>query len=245
MKRIIIVLLSFLFLCSFQSMAQESYLGFRLGTSVPKGDFTADKNLFNNGYAIPGFTVSFEGFYYPLPVIGVGGVLGFGSLFAERDVYLEDLIEYAYTQSTIPVFGSPPSTDEVDFESGFWNYINLLAGPELSVPFGRFQAGVRGLAGLTMAFYPTRELYYAEGVNSLETMAKGPSVAISYSYGASLLYRSRSGTGLKLNADYMSSKASYDFEMHVLGETADNNLTRTEDIDMEALSLTLGFFYVF
>lgn len=245
MKRIITVFFSCMFICSFQLMAQESYLGFRLGTSIPKGDFAASENLFNNGYAIPGFTVSFEGFYYPLPVVGVGGVLGFGSLFAERDVYLEDLIQYAYSQSTIPVFGSPPSTDEVGFESGFWNYVNLLAGPELSIPFGPFQAGVRGLGGLTMAFYPTRELLYAEGGNSLETMTKGPSVAISYSYGASLLYRSRSGTGLKLNADYMNSSASYDFEMDVVNEIDEYKLTRTENVDMQALSLTLGFFYVF
>ncbi len=245
MKRTIIILLSILLVCSFKSEAQRSYLGFSLGTSIPRGVFSSSEDLFNNGYAIPGFTVNFEGFYYPLPVIGIGGILGFGSLYANSDVYLEDLIEYAYTQSEIPMVGSPPATDDVGFESGFWNYVNILTGPELSVPFGRFQAGIHGLAGLTIAFYPTRELYYSEGTNSLETLAKGTSAALAYSYGASLLYRSRSGTGLKLSADYLSSKASYDFDMNVVNDIGEFDLTRSDDIDIEALSVTLGFFYIF
>ncbi len=227
------------------SRAQESYIGFSLGTSIPRGDFATAEQLFNNGYAIPGFTVSFEGYYFPFRMIGIGGVLGFGSLYAESDDYLEHLIEYAYTQSEIPVFGSPPASDNVSFESGFWNYVNLMAGPELSVPFGRFQAGIRGLAGLTMAFYPKRELYYLEGSNLLEISAKGPSVAFAYSYGASILYKSSSGTGIKVSADYLSSTASYDFDMNVITSTNEYSHIRNEDVDLEALSITLGFFYVF
>lgn len=245
MKKNILIIFTFLLILGIKAEAQQSYLGFNLGTSIPRGDFAASEHLFNNGYAIPGFTVCFEGFYYPLPVLGIGGVLAFGSLYADRDNYLEDLIAFAYLQSQIPVFGSPPSKDETGLESGFWNYVNMLAGPELSVPLGRFQAGIRGLAGLAVSFYPTREFYYTEGVNSLEALAKGTSAAFAYSYGASLLYRSPSGTGLKLSADYLSSKAAYDFNMGVVNNIEEFNLTRSEDVNIEALSLTLGFFYVF
>ncbi|HDZ41657.1 MAG TPA: hypothetical protein ENH59_08280 [Bacteroidetes bacterium] len=245
MKRNIVILITILFIFSNYARAQESYIGFSLGTSIPGGDFAAAEHLFNNGYAIPGFTVSFEGYYFPLRFIGIGGVLGFGSLYAESDNYLDDLIEYAYTQPGIPVFGSPPLADDIGFESGFWNYINLMAGPELSVPFGRFRAGIRGLAGLTLAFYPKREFYYSEGSNILEINVNGPSAAFTYSYGASLLYKSRAGTGIKVSADYLSSKASYDFNMEVITSANEYNHTRREDVDLEALSITLGFFYVF
>ncbi|MDT8401494.1 MAG: hypothetical protein RQ743_07360 [Bacteroidales bacterium] len=245
MKRNIGILVIVLFMVSNYARAQESYIGFSLGTSIPRGDFAAGEQLFNDGYAIPGFTVSFEGYYFPLRFIGIGGVLGFGSLYAESDDYLDDLIGYAYTQSVIPVFGSPPLADEVGFESGFWNYVNLMAGPELSVPFGRFQAGIRGLAGLTMAFYPKRELYYSEGSNILEIITGGPSAAFAYSYGGSILYKSRAGTGIKFSADYLGSKASYDFDMDVTTSTSEYNHTREENLDLEAVSITLGFFYVF
>jgi hypothetical protein len=245
MKRTVIILFSILLVSGLKLEAQNSYIGFSLGASIPRGDFSATDNLFSNGYAIPGFTVSFEGFYYPMPVIGIGGTLAFGSLYSDPDIYLDDLIDYAYTQSVIPIGGSPPLADDVSLESGFWNYVNLMAGPEFSVPFGRFQAGIHGLAGLTMAFYPTMEMYYEEGANTLETLAKGTSAALAYSCGASLLYRARSGTGLKLSADYLNSKASYDFDMNTVNNTGEFDLTRSEDVDIEALSITLGFFYVF
>ena len=245
MKRTAVLLFSILLVCSVKLEAQRSYIGFSLGAGIPRDEFSSTEDLFNSGYAIPGFTVSFEGFYFPLPVIGIGGTLAFGSLYADSDIYLEDLIEYAYTQSEIPVFGSPPVAEDVGLESGFWNYVNLLAGPELSVPFGRFQAGIHGLAGLTMAFYPTREMYYTEGTNSLETLSKGASAALAYSYGASLLFRARSGTGLKLSADYLNTKSSYDFDMAVVNNSGEFSLNRSEDIDIETLSITLGFFYIF
>jgi len=244
MKKAIIIPVCILFL-TFNAWAQESYLGFSLGTSLPRGDFASAESLFDDAYAIPGFTVNFEGYYFPVQFIGIGGVLGFGSLYAENDNYLDHLLEYAWTQNEIPVFGSQPLADDVIFESGFWNYVNLMIGPEISVPFGRFQAGIHGLAGLTMAFYPKRELFYEEGSNTIETSTKGPSAAFAYSYGASLLYKSRSGTGLKLSADYLSSGASYDFKMDVISSTNEYSLTRSEDIDLEALSICVGFFYIF
>ncbi|HCC71816.1 MAG TPA: hypothetical protein DEQ09_11800 [Bacteroidales bacterium] len=245
MKRHIIFFLTILTIFTYRAQSQDSYLGFSLGTSIPRSDFSASEDLFSNGYAIPGFTVSFEGIYFPLPVIGVGGVLGFGSLYANSDVYQEDLIDFAYSQSEIPMFGSPPTQDDFGLESGFWNYVNLLVGPELSIPFGRFQAGIRGQAGFTFAFYPTREFYYSEGSNTLDILAKGSSASFAYSYGGSLLYKSRSGTGVKISADYLSTKVSYDLDMDVVNNNVDYNLTRPGNIDIDALSLTLGFFYSF
>jgi len=245
MKKNILILLILAFSISMNVNAQKSYLGFSLGTSIPMGDLASSNDLFTNGYAIPGFTVFFEGYYFPVPVIGIGGALTFGSLYADSDVYLEDLIEYAYTQSEIPMFGDPPMKEEVGLESGFWNYVNLMVGPELSVPFGPFQAAVHGLAGITFGFYPKREFYYAEGLNTLEILAKGSSAAFAYSVGGSLLYKGRSGTGIKVSTDYLTSKVSYDLNMDVLNNSVEYDLNKPSEVDIEALSITIGFFYVF
>lgn len=245
MKRLLFVILICMPLIGFNAAAQRNYLGFSLGTSMPKGDFAATGDLVSEGYAIPGFTVRFEGFYHPIRIIGIGGMLNFGSLYARRDLYLEQLLDYAYYESGLPLSGIPPVTDEVDFESGFWNYVNLMVGPEISVPFGRFQAGLRALGGLSMAVYPRREFTHSAGLADLEAMVKGTSVALAWSYGGSLLYRSRAGTGIKLSADYLSTSAGCDFELDLITDAGTFEDTKTGDIDIESLSITLGFFYVF
>lgn len=245
MKRHLIIFLICLPLFGFHVTAQDSYIGFSLGTSIPKGDFASSEEMFADGYAIPGFTVQFEGFYYPVSIIGIGGILDFGSLYANRDVYLEKLLDYAYNVSDIPLSGIPPGLDEVDFESGFWNYVNLFAGPEISVPFGRFQAGVRALGGLSMIVYPKRELYYMEGQDEMEALIKGTTFNLGYTYGGSLLYLSRGGTGLKLSADYLHSSAGYDFGLNLVTDAETFSDTEAGDIDIQALSVTVGFFYVF
>ncbi len=225
--------------------AQDSYIGFSLGTSIPQGEFAQNVDIFSDGYAIPGFTVSFEGFYYPISLVGVGGTLGFGSVYAERDVYLGHLLDYIETQAVVPVLSQVPLPEETNFESGFWNYVNLMLGPELSVPFGPFQAGIRALGGLNMSFYPKRDLSYTEGLDDIMAVAKGPSANLVYSYGGSILYQSRSGTGIKLSADYFNSNAAYDFELTKITDTETYRDAREEEIEMEAISVTLGFFYVF
>lgn len=245
MKKIIIISLLLYLGVIFNAAAQSSYIGFSLGTSIPGASFASGEDLFSDGYAISGFTVDFEGYYYPVRIVGVGGRIGFSSLYAGRDAYLEQLLDYAYNESDIPLTGSPPENEQLNFESGFWNYINLLIGPELSVPFGRFQAGIRAAAGISTVFYPERDLNYEDGSDQLTAFAKGPSLALAYSYGGSLLYRSRGGTGIKLNADYLKTSASYDFELELQSGTETFKESRTERVDIEALSITLGFYYVF
>ncbi|MCF8222448.1 MAG: hypothetical protein K9J25_04820 [Bacteroidales bacterium] len=243
MKKFLIVII--LALVTVSAKSQDSYIGFSLGTSIPQGKFAQNVDIFNDGYAIPGFTVSFEGFYYPISLVGVGGTLGFGSVYAERDVYLGHLLDYIETQTVVPVLSQVPLPEETNFESGFWNYVNLMLGPELSVPFGPFQAGVRALGGLNMSFYPKRDLSYTEGLDDIMAIAKGTSANLVYSYGGSILYQSRSGTGIKLSADYFNSSAAYDFELTKITDLETYKDTREEEVEMEAISVTLGFFYVF
>ncbi len=245
MKKHLIIFLICLPVFSFNIAAQDSYIGFNLGTSIPGGDFASAEDMLADGYAIPGFTIRFEGFYYPFSIVGIGGMVDFGSLYANRDVYLEQLLDYTYNSSDLPLLNNPPGIAEVDFESGFWNYVNLFAGPEISIPFWRFQAGVRALGGLSMVTYPKRELYYPEGPDELEALVKGTRLSLGYTYGGSLLYRSRAGTGIKLSADYLNSSAGYDFELKLITDAETFSDTETGDIDIEALSVTLGFFYVF
>lgn len=241
-KFFVIIILAFGII---SAKSQDSYIGFSLGTGIPQGEFAENEDIFSDGYAIPGFAVSFEGFYYPISIVGIGGSLGFGSVYAERDVYLGHLLDHIETQTQVPVLSQVPPANETSFESGFWNYVNLMLGPEISVPFGPFQAGIRALGGLNMSFYPKRDMSYAEGLDDITAIAKGISANFAYSYGGSILYQSRPGTGFKLSADYFSSSASYDFELTNNTDLETYTDLREEEIEMEAISVSLGFFYVF
>ena len=243
MRKLSIILL--LFLTTGITYSQKSYLGFNLGSSISKGDFAGTEYLFTDGYALPGFTVQFDGMYYPISFVGVGGIIGFGSLYGDRDNYLQNLIDYSYTESEIPLFGSAPERSEVDFESGFWNYVNLMVGPELSVPFGRFQFGVKGMGGMALSFYPKREMSYNTGIGQLKASVKGPGLSLGYLYGASLIYRGRSGTGIKLTADYTHSTAPYDFELTLDSDFESFSDIREETVNVEHLNLMIGIFYLF
>lgn len=243
MKRIIVLLIVSLFVITLS--AQNNYLGFNLGTSISKSDFAATENLFSDGYALPGFTIQFDAMYFPIPVVGIGGMLGFGSLYGDRDLYLDGILNYAYTQSTIPIYTAPPLVEDVDFESGFWNYVNLMIGPELALPLGRLQIGVRGMAGLSMNFYPKRDLFYDTGMEELSAVVKGLHISPGYLVGGNLLYQGRSGTGIRVSADYIKSNAAYNFEMNLQDDQTTHTDERDGKIAVETLNITIGLFYSF
>ena len=245
MNKSIIVSVFLLLIFSFSLSSQRSHLGFSLGTSIPQSFYAQSEDIFNDGYAIPGFPITFEGIYYPISIVGVGGMLSFGSLYANKDLYIDDFLEYAYEQTEIPIFPYPLRAEDLNTETGFWNYVNLMAGPEISVPFWRFQAGIRAFGGLNFAVYPRRDIDYSDGNNQLIASTKGLSVSPAYLFGGNILYRSPSGTGIKIGADYLHGMSKYDFMMETVFTGSSQKIEREEEIELEAISISLGFFYVF
>ncbi len=92
MKRIIVAIVLVLLIISVN--AQKSYLGINLGTSIPGTDMSGNDELLNKGFAVRGFSIEFDGVYFPGSVIGVGAMLGFGSYYTQQDAYFDNIGDY-------------------------------------------------------------------------------------------------------------------------------------------------------
>jgi len=224
--------------------AQDSYFGINLGSSIPKNDFKATYNLSSSGYAMNGFSIQFDGIYFPIRFVGVGGIIGFGSIYPDRDSYLTNFVHYL---STNPSFAglSVPMEEEFDVSTGFWNWFNIMAGPELAVEVGRFQAGVRAMGGTSLLLYPRMEIGYADVFDEINLLADGTSLALGYMYGGSLMFKLNRGSSLKFSADYFSTNSKYDFDLDVNGLIGSVSESNREEVKIDALHLSLGLNYLF
>lgn len=226
------------------ALAQDSYLSIGLGTAIPKSDFGNNTGMLGSGYALSGFAIELDGTFFPGSVLGVSGMMSFGSFYTDQTVYYNELTDYVYGRSDLPSFVMP-AMDQTDFTVGFWNYVNILAGPELSVPLWRFQLGLKVMGGASMLISPKRELNYENTLEVLEVSTKGTDLSLSYLYGGSLMYKLSSGTALRLSADYLTSKASYTFNFMADTPLADINESTKSNLDVQALQLLLGLAYTF
>ncbi|HUS87285.1 MAG TPA: hypothetical protein VMW76_08600 [Bacteroidales bacterium] len=233
-----------LFLLVLELPAQDSYFGINLGSSMPKNDFEATTNLATSGYALNGFSIQFDGIYFPVRFVGFGGLVGFGSIYPDRDSYLTNFVQYL---STNPSFAglSVPMEEEFDISSGFWNYFNIMAGPELAVEVGRFQAGVRVMGGGSLLIYPRMEIGYVDDFDEINLLADGSSLSLGYMYGGSLMFKLNRGSSLKLSADYFSTNSRYDFELDVDGLIGTVIEIKQQEVKIDVLHISLGLHYLF
>lgn len=242
MKRIFLLIFTLCFLASING--QTSYIGINLGLSIPGTDFVGSQDLFSDGYAVSGFSIEFDGIYFPGSVLGIGGMMGFGSYYTLQDNYFNGLSTYLESHPDNPGFDIPDRS-EVLFESGFWSVFNLLAGPELSVPFWNFQFGVRAMAGPSVVLAPQKTLSYESGQEKLMVETGGTSLSLSYIYGTSLMYFMNPGTSIRIAADYLTGKSSYDFDAFIetpLGVLEEN---RSESVKINSLQVSVGLSYSF
>lgn len=242
MKRIF---LFFFTLCTLASISgQTSYIGINLGLSFPQTDFASSQDLFSNGYAVSGFSIEFDGIYFPGSVLGFGGMMGFGSYYTLQDKYFDGLSTYLDSHPDNPDLDIP-ARSEVLFESGFWSVFNLLAGPELAVPFWNFQFGVRAMAGPSVVLAPKKTLSYESGQEKLLVETGGSSLSLSYIYGTSLMYFLNPGTSIRVAADYLIGKSTYDFDAFIetpLGVMEEN---KSESVKINSLQVSVGLSYSF
>lgn len=106
-----------------------------------------------------------------------------------------------------------------------WSILTVMAGPYLSVPFGRFGLDARLLAGRALAVLPNTSMAGNFGRTEMVVKTTGAqSVALSLGAGVSLRYRLGRAMSLQLNADY--SRAEFTFKN--LTTTAISNNARSE-----------------
>jgi len=242
MKRTLLLLFFLIILAS--AGAQNSYIGINLGISVPGTELAGTDDLFNNGYAVSGFSIEFDGIYFPGSIFGIGGMLGFGSYYTQQDPFFDNAKEYLDSHPDNPGF-ILPDRNEVVFESGFWNIINFMAGPELAVPFWNFQFGVRAMGGPSIIISPKRSLSYKDAVQNVLLETGGTDLSLSYMYGASLMYFLSPGTSIRIAADYYTGKSDYNFRNSIETPLGEMNEEIKKSVAINTLQLSLGLSYAF
>lgn len=242
MKKIFVIVITLFFVSSL--FAQESYIGINLGSSLPQGDFADTTAIFSNGFALSGFSIQFDGVYYSMRVLGFGGLLGFGSLYTDYDLSLNKLKKYIMNHPDLNGIVIPDDT-ETDYTSGFWNYVNLMAGPELSAPIGRFQIGIRAMGGFSMLFSPKQEFSYVNSFDRVDVVSGNADLSLAYLYGGSLMFKLSRGSSIRLAAEYFRSNVDYDVEIDIESIMGQLNEVREERISIETIQLSVGLSYTF
>ncbi len=242
MKRTLLIILALSTLLSVSG--QNSYIGINLGLSIPGTEFAGSENLFSDGFAVSGFSIEFDGIYFPGSIIGIGGMMGFGSYYTLQDQYYNNAVDYLESHADNPEFQFPDRS-EVLFESGFWNIINLMAGPELAVPFWDFQFGIRAMGGPSFIITPKKTISYESTYENMLVEARGTDISLSYMYGASLMYFLSPGTSIRIAADYLSGKSNYNFNAFIETPLGELDEETTNSVKINTMQLFVGLSYAF
>lgn len=237
MKRIYVIIL-FVLLANLIS-AQNSYISLSMGTSIPVGTYSGEDQINTTGYAGPSFTLSFDGNYFFIPYFGITGIANYGMNATDEETLENDWIEYLkdlYPDVIIP------DDATVQFSTDQWNYVNLMAGPVLSFPISKFSIEIKARGGMSYIRPPKREIYITYQNTEIYGNATGQSVKFGYLVGGGILYQPNDSYGVRLNADYFSTKAKIDLDRR---KDDDQLVTETIELPVTAFHVTLGIAYFF
>jgi len=242
MKKILLITL----LISFISVlnGQETFIGISLGRGVPLNDFASTSTLETSGYALPGFTIGFEGVWFPVPYAGIGANIGFGSLYTEGESYQDNFISYIDNHPDL-INLNIPTVDQFTYRPSYWNFINMMVGPELSLPIGDFRASAWLMGGMSVIFIPNREMFFDDGTDVINSYTKGTDLSFIYSYGGSLMYTLRSGTAINVSTAFYNTTADYDINLSVDSPVVTLDEVTKGSVDVQYFKVSIGLFYSF
>jgi hypothetical protein len=222
------------------SFAQDSYLALNMGPSFPLDHFAAIDDYNTNGYAQPGFNLSFDGSYIPTWYFGIGGAFSFATNYPNQDSMLSGLLEELGVLNELPTL----SDEDVDalFTIGNWSYVNLLVGPTFSYPAGKFQFNLKALIGLSVVLPPNQTLTITYDNNTISGYSDGQNLNFCYNLGADIIYKLTGNYSLKVGAEYFHTTTEYAMEI----SSQENALTTIDrKIDISSIHTTIGFAYLF
>ena len=229
----------FLFLITTACYAQKSFMSLTMGLSVPVGSFSDTADIYSDGFAGSNFVINFDGAYFLMPVIGVGGTFSFGSSYGggeslENALY-DDIIEN-FSILTVPA--------DPDFDSGKWNYVNLMVGPQISIPLNNINIDFKALGGLSIIFVPSRDISIQLDNGEFQSSTHGDEFNFGYIIGTGVRFGVGRGTGIRLALDYYHSKPT----LVTNNSYTNNNILDSDDqfeISMNSLHMALGIAYNF
>jgi len=160
--------------------AQDSHMALNMGPSVPLSDFAAMDDYKSNGYATPGFVLSFEGNYIPTWYFGVGAAITFSTNYPNQDSMLVGLVDELRAIDGLP---NIPEEFETDFSIGNWSYVNFLVGPTFAYPAGKFQFNVKALIGMSVVMPPNQTLTLIADNNVIQANSDVQRIKFCYNVG--------------------------------------------------------------
>ncbi|HEY9045132.1 MAG TPA: outer membrane beta-barrel protein [Ohtaekwangia sp.] len=178
------------------------YIAITAGGSAPVGAFSkSDAGTFNHwnnkaGFAKTGFTIGVEGAYYILPKFGIAGTLYFadhGALSKSDAATLGD----SYTDA----FAVDESTVST---SKRYRSLNVMAGPQFSLPLNKLTIDVRVMAGVVKSFSTPEVTVQLEDQSTFK-QASSTGSAFGWQAGAGFRYALSDHLGFLFRADYFKS----------------------------------------
>ena len=235
----------FLFLITTACYAQKSFMSLTMGSSVPVGSFSDTVDIYSDGFAGSNFVINFDGAYFFMPVVGIGGTFSFGSSYGggkslENALY-DDVIEKFQILSV-------PDDREYNFDAGKWNYVNLMAGPQVSIPLNNINIDFKALGGLSFVFVPSRDISIELDNNGeFQSSTQGDELNFGYILGTGVRFGVGRGTGIRLALDYYHSKPALVTKNNytvnnIPGDPLDDDKF---EVSINSLHLALGIAYNF
>ncbi len=233
----------FIFLITTACYAQKSFMSLTMGSSMPVGSFSETEDIYSDGFAGSNFVINFDGAYFFMPVVGVGGTFSFGSSYG-GGASLENAL-YDDVIAKFPIL-SVPADPDYNFDSGKWNYVNLMAGPQISIPLNNINIDFKALGGLSFVFVPSRDINIELDNGEFQSSTQGDELNFGYIIGTGVRFGVGRGTGIRLGLDYYHSKPT----LVTKNSYTDNNISYdlTDDqfeISMNSLHMALGVAYNF
>jgi hypothetical protein len=227
-----------IFLMSLTAFSQNSHMGLSMGPSFPVGDFSGEGNYKTNGYAKPGFDLSFDANYIPTWYFGIGGQLLFASNYPNSDTMLYDLLLELYDLGV-----RPPLEGNTDFSIENWSYVNVMIGPTLALPAGNFQFNIKAYLGISFVMSPSQSIAIKYDTETIAGYSSPQNVAFCYSLGSDIIYKLNGNYSLKIGAEYFHAKTDCDLE---LAYDDDRKLPVIHrEIKIGSIHTTIGLAYLF
>jgi len=243
MKQILTLFIIFLTLGAF---AQEynNFMSISMGGAISRGDFAStDASNPEAGYAESSFSLSFDGAYFFVPNLGIGGSISFLNNAVNQTSLREDII--SDIEEKYPDFKIPD--DSVSFSVGAWNHVNFLVGPHVTAPLGRVSIDLRVLGGISWVFPPPAELYVAtEELDYRIYWDQRQSVVLAYDLGGGIRFDSGNNYIIRLGIDYIYKKATFQITDQIsTPDDPDNTETREHTQPLGTIQAMVGIGYYF
>jgi len=239
MKRISAFILFLFFL--FNGFGQGGFMSLSMGASVPVGDFAKSENLYKNGFAGTNFVLNFDGAYFFTTYLGIGGTFSFGSNYGGGETLQNRIMEeipLKFPELSIPF--------DTVFNIGQWNYVNLMAGPQISVLLNNIGLEFKALAGLSFITSPEREVTLQLTDGEFTSSQENRQLNFGYILGSGFRFGVGRSTAIRLSVDYFYSKSSFEIKNSYQAAGTSIDLPNDKyDLAINSMHVALGIAYNF